>query len=156
MLEESGQVVEVDGAFAWIESERTSTCGSCAVRQGCGTGVIARVLGNKRLRLRVINRIDAAVGDHVVIGISETGLVRGALAVYAVPLAGLFSGAVAGYFLAGYVAGINSDLFTITGALIGFMAGLAWLRRFSRTTDADDAFQPVVLRKEVRLRTAMH
>jgi len=93
MIEETGQIVDVEGAFAWVETERSSTCGSCAVRQGCGTGAIAKVLGQRRVRLRVLNRIEARVGDYVVIGVSESGLLRGSLAVYAVPLSGLFAGA---------------------------------------------------------------
>ena len=90
MIEENGQVVEVQGEFAWVEHERTSTCGSCSVRKGCGTSAIARVLGQRRVRLRVLNRINAAVGDQVVVGIAEQGLLRGSLAVYAMPLLGLF------------------------------------------------------------------
>ena len=77
MIEESGMVVAVKGDFAWIESERKSTCGACAVRKGCGTAAIARVLGQRRTRLRVVNSVHAGVGDDVVVGISESGLVRG-------------------------------------------------------------------------------
>lgn len=153
MLEESGRVVDVDGDFAWIESERTSTCSACSARKGCGTGAIAKVLGARRMRLRVVNRVNAGVGDHVVIGISESGLVRGSLAVYVVPLAGLFAGALAGYFAGPQLAATHADLFSIAGALIGFIAGLAWLKRFSRATARDEAFQPVVLRRETRLPT---
>ena len=98
MIEESGKVVAVQGDFAWIESERTTACGGCAVRTGCGTSAIAKMFGQRRLRLRVLNRINAHVGDTVVVGISESGLVRGSLAVYAAPLAGLFAGAFAGHF----------------------------------------------------------
>ncbi len=153
MLEETGLVVDIDGEFALIESERTSTCGACSVRKGCGTGAIAKFLGRRRMQLRVYNRINAGVGDYVVIGISESGLVRGSLAVYAVPLAGLFAGGLAGHFAGPYLAAVSVDLLAIAGALTGFVAGLAWLKRFSRVTAADEAFQPVVLRRDTRLRT---
>ena len=149
MIEESGQVVEVQGEFAWIESERTSTCGSCAVRKGCGTSAIAKVLGQRRVRLRVLNRIHASVGDNVVIGIAESGLVRGSLAVYAAPLLGLFAGALAGQLLAKQLFGMSSDLLAIAGAISGFVAALIWLKRFSRNTEKDTAYQPVVLRKQI-------
>lgn len=151
MLEETGHIVGVDGEFALVESERTSTCGACSVRKGCGTGVIAKLLGNKRMQLRVVNRINATVGDHVVIGISESSLVRGSLAVYAAPLAGLFAGGLAGHFTGLYLAGLETDLFAIAGALAGFIGGLAWLQRFSRRTAVDAAYQPVVLRRETTL-----
>jgi sigma-E factor negative regulatory protein RseC len=149
MIEETGQVVDVQGAFAWIESERTSTCGACNVRKGCGTAVLAKVLGQRRVHLRVINRINARVGDAVVIGISESGLVRGSLAVYAVPLAGLFAGAIAGDVLGKYFFPGGSDPVAIVGALAGLGAGLFWLKRFSRRTEKDAAYQPVILRKQI-------
>jgi len=149
VIEESGQVVEVQGEFAWIESERTSTCGGCAVRKGCGTSAIAKVLGQRRVRLRVLNRINASVGDNVVIGIAESGLVRGSLAVYAAPLLGLFTGALAGQLLGKQVFGMSSDWLAIGGAISGFVAALIWLKRFSRRTEKDAAYQPVILRKQI-------
>ena len=149
MIEEAGQVVDVQGAFAWIESERTSTCGACNVRKGCGTAVLARVLGQRRVHLRVLNRINAQIGDAVVIGISESGLVRGSLAVYAAPLSGLFVGALAGDTLGHYFPQGSSDLLAIAGAFTGLAAGLLWLKRFSRLTEKDASYQPVILRKQI-------
>jgi sigma-E factor negative regulatory protein RseC len=153
MIEETGQVVDVEGEFAWVESERSSTCGSCAVRQGCGTGAIARALGQRRVRLRVLNRIGARIGDHVVIGVSSAGLVRGSLAVYAVPLSGLFAGALAGYALASrFYTEWPVDPLAIAGAIAGFVAGLVWLRGFSLRTAMNPDYQPVVLRQDVGTR----
>ncbi len=148
MIEESGRVVELEGEFAWIEGERSTACGSCAVRKGCGTGTLARLFGQRPVRLRVINHINAAVGDQVVIGISETGLLRGSLAVYAVPLAALFAGALAGHFLAGQLWPAARDPLAIAGAVAGLLAGLTWLRRFSFRTGNKAPYQPVVLRKQ--------
>lgn len=151
MIEETGQIVDVQGAFAWVESERSSGCGSCAVNKGCGTGAIAKVLGQRRVRLRVLNRIGARVGDQVVIGVAESGLLRGSLAVYAAPLAGLFAGTLAGYALASrFYPEWPADPAAIAGALAGFIAGLAWLRGFSRRTAMNPAYQPVVLRQQIR------
>jgi len=151
MIEETGRIVDVQGTFAWVESERASTCGSCTVNKGCGTGAIAKVLGRRRVRMRVLNRIEARVGDHVVIGVSESGLLRGSLAVYAAPLCGLFAGALTGYLLAGrYFPAWPADPAAITGALAGFVAGLAWLRGFGRRTAASPDYQPVVLRQQLR------
>ena len=141
--------MDVEGEFAWIESERTTTCGSCAVRKGCGTSAIAKVLGQRRVRLRVLNRIGARVGDNVVIGITESGLVRGSLAVYAVPLLGLFAGALAGQLAGSTVFAVQSDAAAIAGALTGFIAALLWLKRFSNDRKSDAAYQPVVLRQQI-------
>lgn len=151
MIEETGEVVEIEGDFAWIESERSTTCGGCAARKGCGTSVIAKVLGSRRVRLRVLNRINASVGDPVVIGIPESGLLRGSLAVYAVPLLALFGGALAGNALGGLLFSSVSELAAIAGGIAGFGAGLAWLKRFSRRTRTDELYQPVVLRQHFRV-----
>ena len=151
MIEESGKVVAVEGDFAWIEHERTTACGGCTVRKGCGTSAIAKMFGQRRLRLRVLNRINAHVGDTVVVGISESGLLRGSLAVYAAPLAGLFAGALAGHFAGTQLLASGSDLMAVGGAFTGFLAALFWLRRFSRTTEKDAACQPVVLRQHIRI-----
>lgn len=149
MIEETGRVVEVQGDVAWIESERRSTCGGCSVRNGCGTAVLAQVLGQRRVRLRVLNPVNAGVGDTVVVGIAESGLVRGSLAVYVVPLAAFLGGALAGQFLGNYFFAVESDIAAIGGAVAGLGAGLAWLRRFSRTTATDASFQPVILRRQI-------
>lgn len=106
------------------------------------------------MRLRVVNSVDAGVGDHVVIGISESGVVRGSLAVYAVPLAGLFAGALAGQAAGIHLGAGATDLPSIAGAVAGLAGGLAWLVRFSRATRMDPTYQPVLLRREIRLPTA--
>jgi sigma-E factor negative regulatory protein RseC len=147
MIEETGQVVDVEGEFAWIEAERTSTCGGCSARNGCGTGVIARVLGRRRLHLRAINRADAAIGDQVVIGIPESGLLYGSLAVYTGPLLALLGGALIGNGVVAHWYPVAGEAGAIAGAIAGLGAGFVWLRSFSRRTGTHPAYQPVVLRR---------
>lgn len=155
MIEEHAQVVDVQGEFAWVESERGTTCGSCSVRKGCGTSAIAQLFGKRRVRLRALNRINARCGDKVVIGIAESGVVQGSLAVYAAPLLGLFAGALAGQLLGSTVLDMPSDVPALAGAIGGFVATLAWLRRFSRDREKDAVYQPVVLRQQPATGTAV-
>lgn len=152
MIEEDGQVVTVEEGWAWVETRRPSACGTCAAGQGCGTSVLAGVLGRRKAPVRVINRIGAVAGDRVVIGISESSLVRGSLAIYAAPLLGLFAGALFGQFLIGRFVEY-ADLASLLGGSAGFAAGLAWLRRFSRITGRDDRYQPVLLRRQTTSRS---
>ena len=147
MIEETGRVVEIQDDFAWVETEPATGCGSCAARNGCGTSVLAKVMGRRKAPLRVANRIGAVAGDRVVVGIPESGLVRGSLAVYMVPLAGLFAGALAGQYVGDGLAPGHADLTSIPGAIIGFAASLAWLKRFSRVAEQDERYQPVLLRQ---------
>jgi sigma-E factor negative regulatory protein RseC len=147
MIEETGRVVDVRGRYAWIATEPRTACNSCSVRNGCGTSVLAKVLGRRNAPLRVINSIGVVAGDRVVIGVSESGLVRGSLAVYCVPLAGLFAGGVASHYLFAGIASVSADLASIPAALAGFAAGLVWLRSFSRKSAQDARYQPVLLRQ---------
>ena len=101
MIEETAQVVRVDGADVWVETRRRSTCSGCAAEKGCGTAALSKVLGNRRTLVRVLADMPLRVGDQVVIGIAEQALVRGSLAVYAVPLLLLLLGAVIGDMGAG-------------------------------------------------------
>jgi sigma-E factor negative regulatory protein RseC len=148
MIEESGRVVSTRGEYAWIETGRATACGSCASRSGCGTSVLATLFGRRPANIRVVNSIGAAVGEQVVIGISESGLVRGSLAVYLVPLAGLFAGALAGQSLAAASVSAPGDLASMLGGAGGFAAGIVWLRRFSRVSARNARYQPVMLRRQ--------
>jgi sigma-E factor negative regulatory protein RseC len=152
MIEETGRVVRVSDEYVWVETDPVTACGSCTVRSGCGTPVLARVLGRRNAPLRVANTVAAAVGDHVVLGISESGLVRGSLAVYLVPLAGLFAGALCSYFLAQGLLANYTEPASILGAVAGLSAGLAWLGHFSRAAARDHRYQPVILRHAIAAR----
>ena len=150
MIEENALVVKDEkNGFVWVETRRLSGCGACAERQGCGTSALAGVLGRRQAPLRVVNSIGATVGEQVVIGVSESGLLRGSLAVYAIPLLGLFIGALAGYLFGDDAAQRYVDFRSVLGGAVGLAAGLAWLRRFSRATAQDERYQPVTLRRAV-------
>ena len=41
---ETGRVVALEGAAVWVETIRSSACGSCAARSGCGHRTLAGVL----------------------------------------------------------------------------------------------------------------
>jgi sigma-E factor negative regulatory protein RseC len=73
-------------------------------------------------------------------------MLRGSLALYAVPLAGLLGGALAGHWLPAALGAGHAELASILGAAAGFWAALVWLRRFSRISAADERYQPVLLR----------
>jgi sigma-E factor negative regulatory protein RseC len=147
MLEETALVVEVDGSGVWVETRRQSTCGTCSAQKGCGTAALAKVMGQRRNRVRVLSELPLRRGDRVVIGIRENALVRGSLAVYAVPLVLLLGGAVSGTVLAQSLRLENADLASVLLGMGGLAAGLWWLKRFTRRIRDDRDFQPVVLRK---------
>lgn len=148
MLEETAQVVRIRGEEVWVETQRRSSCDSCAAEKGCGTATLSKVLGNRRNVVRVLSAIPLGVGDRVVIGIREQALVRGSLAVYAVPILLLLLGGLLGELGAQQFIWENAELASVTLGISGLIAGLAWLRRFTRRIQNDSNFQPVVLRRQ--------
>jgi sigma-E factor negative regulatory protein RseC len=148
MIEETAQVVRIDGAQVWVETRRRSTCSGCAAEKGCGTAVLSKVLGQRRTQIRVLSDMSLAVGDQVVIGIEARSLVRGSLAVYAVPLLLLLLGAVLGKLGAGSGLWANAEAASLVLGLGGLAAGLLWLKYFTRHIQDDRNYQPVVLRRQ--------
>ncbi|MDV3238395.1 MAG: SoxR reducing system RseC family protein [Gammaproteobacteria bacterium] len=146
MIEETARVVAAEGEFVWVETQRQSTCGGCAARQGCGTATLAKVLGRRRTRVRALNRDAARVGDRVVVGIDEQALVRGSLAVYAVPLLGLLAGGVLGALVQTRLQ-LAGEALTLIAGVAGLIAGLLWVKGFTRRIRGDSRYQPVVLRR---------
>lgn len=146
MIEESAQVVASEGDFVWVETRRQSTCGACAANQACGTAVLSKVLGQRRTRVRALNPGGAQVGDQVVVGLDEAALLRGSVAMYAVPLLALLAGSIIGSLLAKQWL-LAGEALSIGLGLAGLLAGLVWLRGFTRRIRSDSRYQPVVLRR---------
>ena len=148
MIEERASVVAVEGDFAWVEAERASGCSGCASRGSCGTSALAGAMGRRRARVKALNRVGAQPGERVVIGLQELALVRGTLAVYLVPLAGLFAGGLAGEVISRLPGSAGSgELAAVLGAGLGLWAGLAWARGWMRRRAGDAGMLPVILRR---------
>ena len=89
---ESGRVVAVEETGVWVETIRSSACGSCAARSGCGHRTLAGVLTSDKglVRARESDQLKAAacsINDRVEIAIRGSTLTRGALLLYGGPLA---------------------------------------------------------------------
>ena len=59
---ESGRVVAVEETGVWVETIRSSACGSCAARSGCGHRTLAGVLTSDKglVRARESDQLKAA------------------------------------------------------------------------------------------------
>jgi len=145
MIEESGRVITIENDVAWIEVQRKAVCDTCSVNKGCGTGVIAKVVGNKRFRIPVNNSINARVGDDVIVGISDDMLIKSSFAAYMTPLLMLFLGAWVGENVAHFIELSSSEGFSTIFGIGGLCAGFFWLRRFSNRIAKDGRYQPILL-----------
>jgi sigma-E factor negative regulatory protein RseC len=147
MIQEYGYVVKTDEQFAWVHTQRKSTCGQCAAQKGCGTNVFSKVLGNKHTELKAINAANAKVGDTVVLGLRESVLLKSAFIMYMLPLLMMFIFAVFTQFIFNAVGNEASQfwigIFAVTGLLLGFV----YARYFAKQHQTDSEYHPVVLRQ---------
>lgn len=150
MIEERAVVLESNGEHAVVETQKESSCNHCEVGHGCGLNVLSKVFGNRAKKMLVINPIDANVGDPVIIGIEESALIRGSLAVYGVPLVGLIGGALFGQQMGLYL-GLNQELISMVAGIGTMMLCFRWVRLFSHSVRKDSRFQPVILRRLDRI-----
>lgn len=151
MIEETATVVRVEGQFAWVETVRKSACDACAVSKGCGTSVLASVVGNKTTQLKVVNDIAAGVGDEVTIGLQETAMLRGAFLVYLFPLLSLFVFALLGELLASQLLITNRETFVVIFGLTGLIAAFYLIKRRTAFLASDPRYQAIILNKPKRL-----
>lgn len=147
MIEETAHVVAVEGEYAWVETQRRSSCGSCSVK-GCGTGALSKILGGRQQQLKVLNPIHAKPGDQVVLGVREQDLLKGSLAVYIVPLLAMFGGALLGEVLAPQW-GVKAETLSLFFGLLGLGGGFLWLHRYNRVLSREGRLMAVILRNSV-------
>ncbi|MGD1984362.1 MAG: SoxR reducing system RseC family protein [Chromatiaceae bacterium] len=149
MIEEHARVVAIDGRSATLVVDRTSACGQCAKGAGCSTSVLSAWINRRQvaLDLPIPPGMPAKVGDLALLGLDERAVQRGALLLYATPLAGLLIGAVSGPFVASS-AGFSSELTSIVLGLFGLSAALVWISRRSGDQSKDSSHTIRILRFE--------
>lgn len=147
MIEEEARIVDVDDDYAWVETQRKSTCNSCQVNKGCGTSLLSNVLGQKRTRLKVHNPAGFREGDKVMLGLDEGALVKGSLLLYTLPLFSMFIFAVLGYALF-FLYELNySEGYKILFSFTGLISGFWFVGKSSRRLASNSRYQASILRK---------
>lgn len=146
MIEETAFVVAVQGDYALLQTQRRSACQSCSVKQGCGTSVLSRVVGQRSTQLSVINTLSAQVGEEVIIGLEENALVQGSLLVYSLPLVMLLVFALLGEYWA-RSQGLSSEWLVIVSAALGFLLSLLVIRLGFFSSKLSRRIQPQMLRR---------
>jgi len=145
MIEEIAQVVAVEGETVLCQTQRVSACHSCSVKQGCGTSVLAKVVGQRSNQISLAKTLDVKVGDEVVLGIDENALVQGSLLIYTLPLVSMIVAALWVQFWM-ESQGIVSELPVILAAAAGFSAALLGVRYWMQKGALKKHIQPHILR----------
>lgn len=142
MRDPQGTVVAIirdaGGARALVDVDAQAVCARCAAGRGCGAGVFSGRSGGRRLEVAVGQDVELAEGDIVGIELAPRNLLRAALIVYGLPLAGAASAAALAY-----VAALGDG-----GAALMAIAGLFAGALISRRRLADESclarFTPVI------------
>jgi sigma-E factor negative regulatory protein RseC len=146
MIEEQAQVIEIKGNRLLLQAQTQSACGSCSVSKGCGTSLLAKVVGRKFTHFQAENNINAKVGDTVVVGIAEDALLKGSLMMYISPVACMLVFALlADYLLITAIQ--NRDLMIAASSFMGLAFGSLMSKWYFGRQSSVQRFVPVVLRK---------
>jgi len=132
------------GVTAIVDVESEAVCARCASGRGCGAGIIAARAGRRRLEVAVSERLDLAQGDTVDIRLAPGNVLRAALIVYGLPLAGAAAAAALAY-----TASLG-DPAAAAMALAGLLSGAMIGRRRLRDETCLARFTPTVSRCAAR------
>lgn len=146
MIEETATIVKCSGDYAWIETERKTACGQCAVNKACGTSVLSSMFGKKTSQMQAINKVHAAEGDAVVVGLQESALILASFIVYLLPIVSLIIFAMIGKVLAQQWL-LPVEVMSIAFAIVGLLLAGFWVRLYSKRIKSSPRYQPVILRK---------
>ncbi|MGB7816945.1 MAG: SoxR reducing system RseC family protein [Methylotenera sp.] len=139
-LERDANNISSGDSIATLEIERKTACGLCGQTRGCGNSIWGKLFAHQSTAFKAQNRINAKVGDSVIVGINEKALLKSALLLYILPLATMLFGAIlATQFSA-------SDSSALIGAVVGLVLGLLWVKGHTMSSSYFTLQQPVILR----------
>lgn len=145
-MKEQAVIVALEGDSVWVQTRRQSSCNSCTASDGCGQGLISRVLPGREqcIRALVDRRLhpQLALGDIVSITVPDEAILQASLVVYLVPLLTLVMGMFGGNFL------MPGDGGAITGGLFGLLIGAVVVRWHAVAVREDTRFQPRVVERQ--------
>ena len=142
MLEEEGRGTSVDGVYAFVAAQPSSSCEGCSQKGAC------HVLGGSgEMIIKACNDVGAEVGDRVVVAISSKTFFKASAVIYLLPVAALIVGGILGKSIAPHLnlniqAEAVSAIFGFTSLVISFIA----VRLLSTKIGESKANQAVVIK----------
>jgi sigma-E factor negative regulatory protein RseC len=146
MLEEHAIILAIESSsnanqsIATLEIARKNACGLCGQTRGCGNSMWGKLFRHKPTSFKAQNRINAKVGDSVIVGIDEQVVMKSALLLYMLPLVIMFIVAT----LVNMAAHNNSVV--LLGAIAGLFLGFLWVKGFTAGNSYFSRNQPSILR----------
>jgi sigma-E factor negative regulatory protein RseC len=144
MIEERAVILSLDNqsddSTATLEIERKTACGLCGQTRGCGNSIWGKLFAHQSTAFKAQNRINAKVGDSVIVGINEKALLKSAMLLYILPLATMLIGAI----LATQIRDTNG--YAMLGASAGLVLGFVWVKGHTMSNSYFKLQQPEILR----------
>ncbi|MCC4800739.1 transcriptional regulator [Enterovibrio norvegicus] len=140
-------LAEVTGSgdgYLTVRCQQKTSCGSCASKSSCGTGVVSNALPGKVLDIRVPSSEPVPAGTLVEIGLEEQTVLKSAMLVYVLPLMFAIGGAFIGQFLSDLLE--SGEGIIILSSLLAGGLGMGLARRFSRKLEQDTGSTPSLIR----------
>lgn len=122
-MEQRVTVIAVEGSEAIVEARRASACGDCAGKASCST---MGSWSQRFARLRVKNRLNAAIGDEVVLEVPDSMLLKVAFRLYGLPMLSFIAAGILGRALALQFATALPELWAALAGMAGVFATYAW------------------------------
>ncbi|MFT5451632.1 MAG: sigma-E factor negative regulatory protein RseC [Enterobacterales bacterium] len=144
MIKQPAKVIAETEISYLLESLPKSACPQCDSGKGCGGGLLAKAFSNKTYQLELNKNKKLSINEIVQIGISSQLLVRASFIVYFLPLLMMV--------LTALVAGLytnNQDVYTVFGAIIGFVGGLMMANVLSNRLYKMGISSPILIENDV-------
>ncbi|MGR5143887.1 SoxR reducing system RseC family protein [Photobacterium sp. DNB23_23_1] len=135
------EVIAVKPGEITVSCQQQTSCGSCASRDNCGTGIVSKALPGRQHQLKIATDKPVKVGDVVEIGLSERSMLHSATLVYVLPLLCLVLGTALGQWWFVTLAG-GEELGVILTALVSAALGLGLARRLAMRVEGTSAYKP--------------
>jgi len=104
-----------------------AACPRCAAGKGCGAGLLADAGRQRQVEATVIEGLQLHEGDLVEVALAPDNLLRAALIVYGLPMAGAILAALLAYALS--LGDVGAAAAALAGLTLGLLLGRWRLRR---------------------------
>jgi len=139
MARKRGRVSSINkDGWAMVVTERDDACSNCESAQFCHS-----LADCSRMESWVLNRVNAVVGDRVIISLSSKSVFKSAMILYILPTLSLFIGAFGGTGFHKYL-GIGETGAAILFGFVGLVLGFTIAGLISKRQTADSKLTPVI------------
>ncbi|PTB31879.1 SoxR reducing system RseC family protein [Photobacterium phosphoreum] len=145
MMRTLATVVAVDSGQITVSCQQETSCGHCASRDSCGTGIVSKAMPGRSHQINISTNEKIILGQVVEIGLSERSMLSSALLVYMLPLLFLVGGSLIGQYIFIDLAA-SSQLGVIVSAVVATTVGLMIARYYAKRLDGDAAYKPSLIR----------